>query len=351
MPILDDEGNARPAERRIEATAQAAVCGLNPLLLGECRAHRRVGYKNSVSSFHLLTMSKCYKLKRGLMHGTYRPQRGETHEVYEPKYRVTVSSKYPDRVVQAAFVVNYFYQHVIPRLIKNNFACIKGRGVDAAREALKDILRHASMDDWALKADMQNYFASIVHAALYGEICPMLPDAWARAYYAQTVENTGAPVGLDLGSEVYQLSATSLLNRLDHALDSGKYVRYQDDLLFVGSKAECQRALEIIKTEAARLRLTVHPHKTYVQPIARPVAFLGFTYLRHESGRVTAKRLPDKIRHERRKLRHMLRKGVPMARVRAHWQSARECLKKGARGDLCKMDHFTDELFGGMIHA
>ena len=336
------ERNEHPAERQTEAT-DLSVCGLVPLLASEVRTHRRVGYKNSVSRFHMLTMSKCNELSNELQGRTYKPQKGEKHEVFEPKYRVTVSSKYRDRVPQSSFVTNYFYPNVIPHLIENNCACIKGRGVDMARDRFKEMLRNADPSDWCAATDMTGYFASIRHDSLYDEIGSYI-NGWADWFYRVTVENSSSPIGLDLGSEVYQLSATALPNRLDHILDDGEYIRYQDDFRYVGSKERCLWMLETVRSEAKRLGLTVSEKKTYIQPIKRPIQFLGFTFLRKPTGRVTMKRLPEKIRHERRKLRRLYKKGVPKERIDLHWQAARACLKKGTRSDLHKMDKYKKGL-------
>lgn len=58
----DIERNSHPGESQTEATVDLTVCGVTPLLAAETRTHRRVGYKNSVSRFHMLTMSKCNEL-------------------------------------------------------------------------------------------------------------------------------------------------------------------------------------------------------------------------------------------------------------------------------------------------
>lgn len=347
MPEIDFERNAHPVYGQTKATAQDAVCELNALLRSEKRAHRRVGYKNSVSRFHMLRMSKCLEISNELYNGTYCPVLGEKHEVFEPKYRLTVSSKYRDRVPQSSFVTNYYYQNVIPNLIGTNCACIKGRGVDDARNTFRRILKNASMDDWCVKADMKGYFASIDHEKLYEELSPYITDDWAMSFFKLTVENTRRKVGLDLGSEVYQLAATSFPNALDHLLDRGTYVRYQDDLIAVGPKDECKEFLRIIRQEAERLKLTVSDKKTFAQPVKRPIKFLGFSFLKHPNGKVTMKRLPEKLRHERRKLKRMKQKGIPIERINDHYRGARECLRKGSRSDTRKMDKLFNELFGG----
>lgn len=346
-----DERNAYPVYGQIEATESLAtpvrdsVCSLTKILEAEKRTHRHVGYKNSVSRFHMLVMSKCNDLCNELISDTYRPVKGEKYEIFAPKYRVVTSSKYRDRIPQSSFIINYFYPVVIPWLIPYNCACIKGRGTDYAREKLKDILRKANPDDYCLKVDMKNYFASIRHDVLFDELSKRISDPWAMHYFMQTVNNTGGPVGLDLGSEVYQLSATSFMNRLDHVLDMGTYLRYQDDLVFIGCKRYCKIALSLVNCEADRLKIQISKKKTYIQPISRPIKFLGYSFMRHDTGRITMKRLPEKIRQERRRLRRMKSKGIPFERVAVHYEAVRASLKKGSRSDLVKMDRYFNNLF------
>lgn len=351
MPLNDCKRNTHPVCGQTEATealattAREAVCSITNMLIAEKRCRRNVGYKNSTCRFAMMNMSRCNELCNELINGTYKPTHGEKHEVFEPKYRVVTSSKYRDRVPQSSFVLNYFYPTVVPHLIDTNCACLKGKGVDKARGALKDMLREADADDYCLKVDMKSYFASIDHDILYQELFEFITDEWARAFFIQTTENASTRIGLDLGSEVYQLSATSFLNKLDHKLRRGKYIRYQDDLIFVGTKEECRKALCEVRKEAERLHLKISEKKTYIQSIKRPISFLGFTFLRHRAGKVTVKRLPEKLRKERRKLKRMKEKGIPIERVEAHYESVRACLKKGARADLAKMDNYVKQLF------
>ena len=357
MPNVDDERNAHPvpmgqteAAAVLATPARAAVCNILALIDAETRAHRNVGYKNSVSKFHLLKMSKCNELCNSLINGTYRLSAGEKHEIFEPKYRVVTSTFYKDRIPQSSYITNYFYPVVVPHLADCNYACLKDRGVDKARNALKDILRRAKMTDWILKADMKSYFASIDRQKLYGELGEFITDPWAMDFFRLVVENASGDRGLDLGSEVYQLSAGAFLTKLDRILSALQtFVRYQDDLLFIGTKDECRKTLEIIRSETERLGLRLSERKTFLQPIKRPIKFLGFGFLRHENGRVTMKRNPDRIRKERRRLRKMKANDIPAERIAVHYQSVRATLKKGSRSDLMKMDKYINELFKGAV--
>ena len=338
--------NVHPVERQLETTdAKTDVCKFTNLLIAEKRCHRGVGYKNSVSRFHMYVLSKVYKLHLELVDKTYKTQKGDKFDIYEPKHRVVTSTKYKDRIPQASFVLNYMYKFIIPNLIDNNYACIKNKGVDNARNAFKEILMMSSINDYCLKADLKSYFDSIKHEKLFYEMDELIPDAWAKAYYTDVVNSNGQDIGISLGSEINQLSAVSFLNKLDHLLDRGRCLRYMDDFVFIGTKDECKKALALIESECDRLGVRVSAKKTYIQPVKNPIKFLGFSFLKHDSGKITMKRLKDKLNNEKRKLRRMKKSKVAFDDVLKHYQCVRATMKKGSRSGVVKLDKYFNELF------
>ena len=337
--------NIYPGESQTETAVQETVCKFTNLLLTEQRCHRSVGYKNSVSRFHMYVMSKVYELHRSLMDETYHTQKGEQFEIFDPKHRIVTSTKYRDRIPQASFVVNFMYKEIIPELIRNNFACIKGKGADNAREAFKTILRSAHMDDYCLCADLKGYFDSIMHETLLNEMSQYVYDTWALNYYEDVINSNGQQTGIGLGSEINQLSAVSFLNRLDHLLDNGFYVRYMDDFRFIGTKNECEKILKLIEDECRRLHLRLSKNKTYIQPVKNPIKFLGFTFLRHPAGRITLKRIKSKLTNEKRKLRRMKKSKVAFQQVLEHYECVRAAMKKGSRSGVVKLDRYFNSLF------
>lgn len=338
--------NIYPGESRKETTkVKAEVCKYSNLLLAEERCHRNVGYKNSVSRYHMHLLSKVYELRESLMNETYHTQKGAELEVFEPKYRIVTTTKYKDRIPQASFVVNYMYKEVIPKLIQNNFACIKSRGVDNARDTFKEILRNSNPDDYCLCADLKSYFDSIRHDVLFDEMKKYISDEWAMRYYLDVINSNKKSIGIGLGSEINQLSAVTLLNCLDWVLDDGKYVRYMDDFRYIGTKDECEKALEIIRSECDRLHLKISANKTYIQPVQNPIKFLGFTFWKHENGKITMKRMKDKLNNEKRKLRRMKKSKVPFREIMKHYECVRAVMKKGNRSGVVKLDKYFNNLF------
>lgn len=341
--------NSHPAERQTETISKYDVCNLSALMSAEERCHRGVGYKNSVSRYHMLALSKNYDTLQELINGKYKTQKGDSFEIFEPKHRTVTSTKYKDRIPQTSFVLNYIYPKVISQLIDNNFSCIKDRGVDAAREEFKRILRLHTPNDYVLKADLKGYFESINHQKLFDVMSEYINDIWAMEYYQDVINSNEQEIGITLGSEINQLSAVAFLNKLDHMLDDGDYERYMDDFVYVGTKNECEEVLKIIEKITSSLGLTLSKKKTYIQPLKQPVKFLGFTFLLHDTGKVTMKRCKDKLNNEKRKLRRMKKKNIPFDKIMEHYTCVRAVMKKGSRSGVVKLDKYFNNLFAEEI--
>lgn len=174
-------------------------------------------------------------------------------------------------------------------------------------------------------------------------------DIWAMEYYQDVINSNEQEVGITLGSEINQLSAVAFLNKLDHMLDDGNYERYMDDFVYVGTKEECEEVLKIIEKVTSSLGLTLSKKKTYIQPLKQPVKFLGFTYLLHDTGKVTMKRCKDKLNNEKRKLRLMKKKDIPFDKIMEHYTCVRAVMKKGSRSGVVKLDRYFHNLFAEEI--
>mgnify|MGYP003343085033 CR=1 FL=1 len=118
-----------------------------------------------------------------------------------------------------------------------------------------------------------------------------------------------------------------------------------DDIRYISSKENVLKAYETVCEEAERLGLTLSKKKTFIQPITKPIKFLGFSFLKHADGSVTMKRLPSKINNEKRKLRRMKQANVPIERVEQHYQCVRATMKKGTRPSLFALDKYYNKLF------
>ena len=74
--------------------------------------------------------------------------------------------------------------------------------------------------------------------------------------------------------------------------------------------------------------MTINPIKTEIQPIEKPIIFLGFKYKLTESGKVIIHADPRKVKHERKKLKRMA----------AHAMTGKPIMKKKRAISLSKHD-------------
>ena len=103
--------------------------------------------------------------------------------------------------------------------------------------------------------------------------------------------------------------------------------------------------MKIIEKITSSLGLTLSKKKTYIQPLKQPVKFLGFTFLLHDTGKVTMKRCKDKLNNEKRKLRRMKKKNIPFDKIMEHYTCVRAVMKKGSRSGVVKLDRYFNDLF------
>lgn len=169
------------------------------------------------------------------------------------------------------------------KLIYDNGACIRNKGITFSCKRLKCHLqryfRKHGTDGYILKVDIKSFFASIDHAVLLEMACKIIDDDNLFALYTQLIKQSGA-IGLGLGSQVSQISATYYLNILDHYIKDNLqvkyYGRYMDDLYIISdSKEFLYSCLDGIKEILAKLKLICNVNKTQVVKLSRGFKFLN----------------------------------------------------------------------------
>lgn len=200
--------------------------------------------------------------------------------------------------------------------IYDNCACQDGRGTEFARKRLichlQKFYRKHGTDGWVLKADLKNFFGSTSHDLAYSAVTKRTDDEWVNGELKRIIDsfNQGddPTVGMGLGSETTQLIQLAVLDDFDHfvkeQLHIKHYVRYNDDFILIHEdKAylqECWKRIDAWMTERG---LRMSPKKTQLFKVTQGIKFLGFRFRLTDTGKVVMTVLPEKVSHERRKLR------------------------------------------------
>jgi len=236
------------------------------------KRHRRV-----VHQFENQLDERLAEMRDRLLAGNFEVGRRYCFTIHDPKPRVIHAAAFPERVMHHA-VMNHADEIFERRQWPQSFACRRGKGrLAAVQEAWRGARR-----EWFLKADVRQFFDSISHEVLLGQLQRIFKDRPLLALFERIIRvyevkpGRGLPIG-NLTSQYFANHYLALLDR-EIAGMSGiqKWVRYMDDfLLFADEKEDLLNARERL-TEILRARLDLdwkaEPHLNCCR---RGVEFLG----------------------------------------------------------------------------
>ena len=179
-------------------------------------------------------------------------------------------------------VLREFYE---TKFIFDSFACIRGKGNQAAVQRLQHFMRvhkRNNKEVWLAKLDVSKFFPSIDREILKVILAKDIrcKDTLELCYLI--IDSSPTVKGLPLGCVSSQLFANVYLNGLDHfikrELKVKHYVRYADDLfLFLDSKEKADKAsLDVAEYMLNNLRLSCAEKKRYVKDATLGVDGLGY---------------------------------------------------------------------------
>lgn len=294
--------------------------------------------------------NRLFRLKDALVERTFVPKPLRNKEIYIPKRRIAQVPGLEDKIVQHLICDECVYSATTKPLIRDTYACIRGRGTKDADERLKTQLRRYwwkyRVQPYILKCDIHSYFASIDHARLSRLIDRYITDADVREIVYKFLSLTD--VGLPLGLEQNQLLANLYLSELDNMAKSKWhaefYGRYMDDFYIISNDLSyLQWLLGEIDRYVQSIGLTLNP-KTKI--CHKRFDFLGFTYSISDTGRVIKKLTKSKRKTARNRCRLMARQisegKLPIEKAELSYRAWRE---HASQGDCRKLIQSMDEKF------
>ena len=141
------------------------------------------------------------------------------------------------------------------------------------------------------------------NASCCGAVC----DDRVRALANQCLDAFG-PVGYGLGSQISQIAAIMLPNRLDHMIKEELgikgYARYMDDgYLIHHNKAHLEHCLTRIQALCDELHITLNPKKTTIKRLSDGFDFLKVRFRLTNTGKVVRRMSYDSVKTMHRKLK------------------------------------------------
>lgn len=281
--------------KRVGGLYGQVICWKN-LLYAAQRARRGKRFRPNVARFEYDVEFELLRLQHELNEQTYRPGPYRQFVIHEPKRRIISAAPYRDRVVHHA-LCNVIEPVFDARFIHDSYACRRGKGTHAAVARAGVFARRFQ---YVLQADVQKYFPSVDHRILIEQVGRKIKDPRIMWLVELIVSHSGQqqgpkrwfagddlftpfqrPCGLPIGNQTSQFLANVMLDPLDHYIKEhlriAGYVRYADDLLLFGDdKYHLDVVRDKLHQRFAELRLTLHPNKTVIYPVANGIPFLGY---------------------------------------------------------------------------
>lgn len=258
-----------------------------------------------------------------------------------------------DRVVQKCLCDNCLIPLLTPKLIYDNSACMKYKGIHFARNRLECHLQkfhRKHKEGYVLLFDFKSYFDSIPHNKLVEMVGKVVEDERIMRLYSQLLDDMDK--GLGLGSQISQISAVYYLNGLDHfikeRLQIKYYGRYMDDgYLIHENKEYLVECLNAILNYIKPLGVNLNPHKTQIVKISSGFNYLKQRWLLTDSGKIIRTVATNSIARQRRKLKKFKKKRLPKEYAKLSQQSWIASIEKiNSKRQVYRMNLLYKELFG-----
>ena len=248
--------------------------------------------KADVQVFARHLMDNILQLRYELANGTYRHGGDKSFYVFDPKPRHIHKAQVRDRLLHHA-VHRVLYPFFDRTFASHSFSCRTGKGTHPALKEFDIMARKVSHNFtrtcWVLKGDICKFFDNIDHTVLIEILRSYITDARFLSVLENIIESysSGPNRGLPLGNLTSQLFVNVYTNEFDqfvkHKLKVKYYIRYADDfVLFDQSRYKLVSLVAPLSTFLSeRLRLTLHPEKTYLKIVGSGVDFLGWVHFPH----------------------------------------------------------------------
>ena len=278
---------------------------------------------------------------------------GTSHEftiTERGKKRLIHSYDLNTRVAVRSFIDNVLFPKVESKLIYDNGASIKGKGLDFYRSRLKAHLqkyyRRFGNQGYILVADFRKYFDNIDHEKLKKIFSEILQDQESEDFANSLIDTYKTDIsclseeekkylenhpfdsvsfykdadkskcdgscflkrGVFIGGQLSQIAGIVYPYKLDNFIKIVKgekyYGRYMDDLYIIhNDKEHLKSLLEEMREKCEECGIFLNEKKTQILPLNKPFTICKIQYFVKEDGDITLKPCRDTFVRERKAIR------------------------------------------------
>ena len=298
------------------------------LLEAHERARKGKANKRDVLKFSVDLETNITNILTCLKNENYKTGKYYNFTIYEPKERLIKALPYKDRVVQQWYIKEFIKPYIIPRFIKDTYACIDTRGTHSAVNSVQNYMRKMYRnykEYYILKCDIKKFFYNIDKEILFNIMKKYISDLKLLNLTKIFIYDDGGEKGIPIGNYTSQFFANIYLNELDkHVKETLRikyYVRYMDDfIILLKTKAECKEIKNKIEEFISLyLRLSLNSKSRYY-PNKMGVNFCGYRIF--ETHRLVRTRCKQKMNKQIKKWNKLYEEGrLNTQRMLLSWNS------------------------------
>lgn len=299
----------------------------------DARKHKR--NKHSQLQFEQQLESNIFELYDEIKNRNYKIGESICFVINKPVKREIFAATFRDRVIHH-FIFNILSPLIEKELLYDIYSCRKGKGtlfgIKRAQSQMQSCSENYTTNAYVLKLDISGYFMNMNKELLFHKVEQIIDkyelylpiqssllkylvginiyhdpttfckfqskhSMWIDLPKNKSLFYTAPNCGLPIGNLTSQLYGNLYLNDFDHyvkkELKIKHYGRYVDDFyLFDKNINNLKTAIEKIKLRLMeKEKLTLHPHKIYLQHINKGFSFLGvyiLPYRRYMGKRIKA---------------------------------------------------------------
>ena len=317
------------------------------------KSRKGSAWKPQVQKFRMNMLSELASISNDLKDRSYEFSPTTEFVLSERgKTRPIVGEHIRDRVAEHSLCDEYLIDAVQPKLIYDNGASVKGKGIGFTRERLLTHLRkyyneNKTNEGYILIIDFSKYYDNILHDRLYEMFSHIVPNDTALWFLEQVLKQSEVDVSymsdeefenclgelfnsldyfklgyevrtgekfmkkhLNIGSQPAQSSGILYTTPFDNYIKIVKsekyYGRYMDDSYVIHrSKEHLQELLKELIVVAGELGITINEKKTRIVPLSSYWRYLQIQYSLTETGRIVQKINPKRLTAMRRKMKKL----------------------------------------------
>lgn len=321
----------------------------NSLVRSYYCSKRVSGWKESNQKYGLNLLKNTYKIQCQLRNGTYEPDEWHLFKLNEfGKLRVIKAPSVRDTIIQHSLADDCLIPALLPYIIHDNGASLKGKGIGFTRRRFEQHLswhyRRHGTEGYVLKIDFRKYFDNIEHEKLLKSIKKHVTNSLALKTLKSVLKSNEVDISftddehyidkvfnsleyneipkelltgqrymkksMGIGSVVSQISGIYYPTPIDtyckNVLGIHCYDAYMDDRIIIHPNKEyLWKVLDYIRVICKELGLHINERKTQIIKLSHGFTFLKTKYILTNTGKIIRKIPHDVIVRQRKKMKKL----------------------------------------------